>query len=136
MRKFVSKSWGYEDWIHNSPEYCGKLLFVKKGLKCSLHYHKLKMETFYVHSGKLLVEFVSNDDFDKFIVAVKRRRPIAFVHEREAEEFIQTKVLVPGDHMEIPRGTVHRFTAVLDTHLFEFSTQHFDEDSYRINLDQ
>ena len=29
--KFVSKGWGYEKWIANSPSYCGKLLFIAKG---------------------------------------------------------------------------------------------------------
>ena len=38
-RHFVSKGWGFEDWIVNKEEYCGKLLFIKKGkrafnLKC------------------------------------------------------------------------------------------------------
>ena len=27
--KFVPKGWGYEKWIANGPEYCGKILFVK-----------------------------------------------------------------------------------------------------------
>ena len=44
--KFVSKGWGYEKWIANSPSYCGKLLFIAKGKKCSWHYHKLKDEVF------------------------------------------------------------------------------------------
>ena len=28
--KFVSKGWGYEKWIVNKPEYCGKILFFPK----------------------------------------------------------------------------------------------------------
>ena len=28
--KFVPKGWGWEKWIANSHEYCGKLLFIKK----------------------------------------------------------------------------------------------------------
>ena len=46
--KFVDKGWGYEKWIANSDEYCGKLLFIKKNHRCSWHYHILKDETFYL----------------------------------------------------------------------------------------
>ena len=45
--KFVKKGWGYELWIVNKPEYCGKLLFFNEGKKCSWHYHILKDEVFY-----------------------------------------------------------------------------------------
>ena len=29
--KRVEKLWGYELWIHNDEEYCGKLLVFEKG---------------------------------------------------------------------------------------------------------
>ena len=31
--KFVPKGWGYEKWIVNKEEYCGKILFFVKGKK-------------------------------------------------------------------------------------------------------
>jgi mannose-6-phosphate isomerase-like protein (cupin superfamily) len=37
-----------------------------------------------------------------------------------------------GDCLEIPQGTAHQFTAIEACELFEFSTQHFEEDSVRI----
>ena len=41
--KKVNKDWGYELWIHNDHEYCGKLLvFPKKSARFSLHYHLKK----------------------------------------------------------------------------------------------
>ena len=49
--KFVPKGWGFEKWIVNCEEYCGKLLYIIKGKKCSWHFHKLKDEVFYVQSG-------------------------------------------------------------------------------------
>ena len=56
--KFVPKGWGYEKWIANCPEYCGKLLFFVKGKKCSTkHYHELKDEVFYIHSGAIELVF-------------------------------------------------------------------------------
>jgi hypothetical protein len=43
---FVKKGWGSELWLVNGDLYCGKILRFNKGKKCSLHYHKLKTETF------------------------------------------------------------------------------------------
>ena len=62
--KFVSKGWGYEHWIVNKEEYCGKLLFFKKGKRCSWHYHKLKDETFHVHKGSLMLLHSQGDNPD------------------------------------------------------------------------
>ena len=42
--KIVPKGWGYEKWIVNKSEYCGKLLYFMRDKKCSWHYHKLKDE--------------------------------------------------------------------------------------------
>ena len=63
--KIVPKGWGYEKWIVNTDEYCGKLLHFIKGKKCSWHYHKLKDETFYLQEGKLLVKYSDNDNLDE-----------------------------------------------------------------------
>ncbi len=52
MIKVVPKKWGTEWWIVND-EYCGKLLHIKQGKRCSLHYHPVKKETFYVLEGKV-----------------------------------------------------------------------------------
>ena len=40
--------------------------------------------------------------------------------------------LGPGDNFHVYRGLRHQMYALEDTELFEFSTQHFDSDSYRI----
>ena len=107
---FVPKGWGFEKWIHNSEEYCGKLLYFVKGKKCSWHYHKLKDEVFYVQSGKIIVYYGECDDMDKANVTILER----------------------GDNFHVYRGLRHRMEAIEDTELFEFSTQHFDSDSYRL----
>src|SRR3990167_553359 len=113
----VSKGWGYEKWIVNKPEYCGKLLFFHKGKRCSLHYHKLKDEMFYVQSGEVLLRWTD----DRSICS----NPAPWPPLNEV-------VLFKGDSFHIPPGRVHQMIAYLDTELFEFSTQHFDSDSYRI----
>ena len=108
--KIVPKGCGYEKWIVNTDEYCGKLLHFIKGKKCSWHYHKLKDETFYLQEGKLLVKYSDNDNLD------------------EANEVI----LERGDKFHVYRGLRHQMFAMEDTDMFEFSTQHFDSDSHRI----
>ena len=104
------KGWGREVWIANNPLYCGKILEIKKGKRCSLHYHKLKTESFYLRAGRLLVRIKESPD----TVVV--------------EEF----ELGPGECMDIAPGLVHQMEALEDAELFEFSTQHFDSDSHRI----
>ena len=108
--KFVPKGWGFEKWIVNNEEYCGKLLYFVRGKCCSWHYHVLKDEVFYIQSGRVLVKFSEDDDINS------------------ASEV----VLGPGENFHVRRGLRHRVIALEDTELFEFSTQHFDSDSYRI----
>ena len=107
---FVPKGWGFEKWIVNNEEYCGKLLYFVKGKMCSWHYHKLKDEVFYIQSGKMLVKYSDDDDLEN------------------AKELILEK----GENFHVYRGLRHRMIALEDTELFEFSTQHFDNDSHRI----
>jgi mannose-6-phosphate isomerase-like protein (cupin superfamily) len=70
----------------------------------------LKDEVFYIQSGKMLVKYSDEDDID------------------DAKEVILEK----GDNFHVYRGLRHQMIALQDTELFEFSTQHFDSDSYRI----
>jgi quercetin dioxygenase-like cupin family protein len=108
--KFVPKGWGYEKWIVNKKEYCGKILFFAKGRRCSWHYHKLKDEVFYIRKGKLLVKYGYDKELEK------------------AEEVI----LEEGDNFYVKTGLNHQMMGLEDTEMFEFSTQHFDSDSYRL----
>jgi mannose-6-phosphate isomerase-like protein (cupin superfamily) len=104
------KGWGYENWIVNNQLYCGKLLCFNKNKKCSFHFHKIKTETFYLQSGLIKVLHSLGDDIS------------------QAEEV----VLEPGDSFHVPVGLRHQMIALENSELFEFSTQHFEEDSYRI----
>ena len=108
--KFVPKGWGFEKWIVNNKEYCGKLLYFVKDKRCSWHYHKLKDEVFYIQTGKVLVKYSDDDNLS------------------QAKEIILSK----GDNFHVYRGLRHQVIALEDTEMFEFSTQHFDSDSHRI----
>ncbi len=100
--KRVPKEWGEEHWIVNR-QYCGKKLVLRRGWRCSLHYHRVKDEVFYLIKGRVLLEVDGNEH-----------------------------VMVPGDHHHIPPKTVHRFSGLEDSEIIEFSTHHEDEDSYRL----
>lgn len=108
--KLVPKGWGFEKWIVNNEKYCGKLLYFVKGKKCSWHYHVLKDETFYIHSGKILLKYSDDTEIDT------------------SKEII----LSQGDNFHICNGMCHQMIALEDTELFEFSTQHFETDSIRV----
>lgn len=97
----VPKAWGEEHWIVNR-EYCGKRLVLRRGWRCSMHYHKVKDETFYVVKGRVLLETEAG-----------------------------SRLMLPGDVQHIPQRLLHRFSGVEDSEIIEFSTHHEDDDSYR-----
>jgi quercetin dioxygenase-like cupin family protein len=107
----VEKDWGREVWIHNSDKYCSKLLiFSEVGSHGSLHYHKLKTESWYVVRGSFKYRWASH-----------------------MSGIIDIRILNQGDTVHIPAGTPHQLYALEDTSIIsEASTQHFDDDTYRI----
>ena len=103
--KTVNKVWGKELWIANNDKYCGKILTLKKGFRCSVHYHKNKHETFYILKGKVLMELGD-----------------------------EKKIMNPGDIQVVEQNQKHRFTGLEDSEIIEFSTHHEESDSYREEL--
>jgi len=113
--KRVEKKWGYELWIHNDTDYCGKLLvFTQSGNKFSMHYHMIKDETWYVQEGAFQFDWIDTENGERCYTQIQK-----------------------GDVIEIKKGLPHQLTALTDdATIFEVSTQHFDEDSYRIYRNQ
>ena len=113
--KRVEKKWGYELWIHNDTDYCGKLLiFNKSGNKFSMHYHMIKDETWYVQNGAFQFDWIDTENGERCYTQIQK-----------------------GDIVEIKKGLPHQLTALIDeATIFEVSTQHFDEDSYRVYRNQ
>lgn len=104
----AAKAWGEEVWLANSPLYCGKRLFIRQGYGSSMHFHVLKTETIVVESGSLELKILEEGEETRYI-------------------------LFPGDSILITPGLMHQLIAKTeDVVLYEFSTQHFDSDSYRI----
>ena len=101
--KIVPKVWGQEQWLVNNEKYCGKKMLIKDGYYCSYHKHKIKDETFYILDGALEV--------------VKEG---------------QYLIVKTGETLHLKPNEYHSFRALKDTTFFEFSTQHLDEDNYRL----
>lgn len=104
----VEKVWGQEDWYVNGPLYCAKILKIKPGYMCSLHYHPVKDETFVVLSGDVKLE------------------------QRDVRGMPFEEQLQPGDERHIAPKTQHRFSSVGGAEILEVSTHHDDADVVRI----
>ena len=97
------KLWGSEEWLANTENYCGKILTLNAGFRCSYHYHKKKDETFYVLEGKV------------YLVLAGREM-----------------LLNEGDSQRVLPGQRHSFSSLTDiSRIIEISTHHEEEDSYR-----
>ena len=107
----VDKVWGHELWVYNDEEYCGKLLVFEEAYsKFSMHYHIIKKESWYVQEGQFKFDWIDTEDAT-----------------------LQTTILDVGDSVTIERGQPHQLTALKpNSIIFEVSTEHFNEDSYRI----
>jgi mannose-6-phosphate isomerase len=99
----TEKPWGYELLFALTPQYAGKILFVKKGHRLSLQYHNEKDETLYIQEGKALLEIEDKDG-----------------------NMVQTEAS-PGIAFRLPPQTKHRFKAIEDTTFLEVSTPELDD---------
>ena len=116
MRHEVEKLWGSESWSHNDDKYCMKTLFLNSGFQSSMHYHKVKEETFQVVAGKVKLEYMPwyKDGVDTFDV-------------------VKQVYLQPYQDFTLLPGVPHRFTAITPTAVIvEASTKHSDEDVVRL----
>jgi mannose-6-phosphate isomerase-like protein (cupin superfamily) len=105
----VVKGWGKEIIFVNNNKYCGKLLCFNKGKKFSMHYHMQKKETWYVNKGKFILVWIETEN--------------GITH---------TEYLNIGDVITNEIGEPHQLIALEDSEVIEVSTQHFDNDSFRI----
>lgn len=104
------KKWGGEDWIVNNSSYCGKILRLNPESKFSMHFHDLKEETFYVLSGWGILRAINTENSQEYEIH-----------------------LSAGDVVDITRLTPHQIIASKEgITIIEFSTQHFESDSYRV----
>ena len=112
--KRVEKLWGEEIWLVNEPEYCSKILIIKPGYQCSLHYHPVKKESFVVLEGIL-----------------------ALLSDVDDSNIGQLRYLRSDDPpVTLTPGTQHRFASgdmLSSAVVLEVSTYHSDDDVIRID---
>jgi quercetin dioxygenase-like cupin family protein len=107
--EIVPKGWGHEVIFVNNTLYCGKILHFKKSARFSMHYHLKKKETWYVASGKFQFKYIDTRTAD-----------------------ILETTLETGDTITNEVGEPHQIICLEEGDIFEVSTTHHDDDSYRI----
>jgi quercetin dioxygenase-like cupin family protein len=58
LTDMVTKGWGQENIWATNDLYCGKFLHFETNGCCSMHFHAVKDETWYVLSGKFTVNYL------------------------------------------------------------------------------
>jgi mannose-6-phosphate isomerase-like protein (cupin superfamily) len=99
----VEKPWGHELVWAETDRYAGKILVIDTGRRLSLQYHRYKLESILVMSGRLRLYL-----------------------EDDAGE-IQIEEVGPGEARLIPVGRTHRYEAIERTELFEVSSPELDD---------
>lgn len=120
-QRITKKVWGLETTIFNYPDmYCMKYLDIKISGCSSLHFHKVKQESFLVAFGVCLIETAPYQDSKGFA------KDLALV----------TRGLAVGEHFTLEPFTVHRFwvprSQRTPCRLIEVSSYHDDADVYRL----
>lgn len=105
----VDKGWGWEDIFVSNDKYCGKFLCFNEGARFSMHFHREKLETWYIMSGRFELESINTSN---------------------AEIFRQ--VLSVSDTITIHPLTPHRLTCLEQGTILEISTPDSVEDNYRV----
>jgi mannose-6-phosphate isomerase-like protein (cupin superfamily) len=100
----VEKPWGYELIWALTDDYCGKVLFVKAGERLSLQFHREKDESWFVQSGRAMLELGD-----------------------AGQKVLKEEVITAGAAFHYAPGTVHRITAIEDTTILEVSTPQLDD---------
>jgi len=105
----IEKPWGYEVLFASTPRYAGKIIFIKKGHRVSLQYHRKKEESLYLYQGEAKMEI-------------------------ETPDGIMSSTIQAGESIHIPPHTKHRLEAIQDSTFLEVSTPEL-EDVVRVEDD-
>jgi|GEM_PF-531360 mannose-6-phosphate isomerase-like protein (cupin superfamily) len=105
---FRDKYWGTIETICSTPHFAAKRMLVRRGCAASLEYHCRKLETYYIHSGKLLLRLRAGRGEDRFFELEK------------------------GQTALTPPGLMHQRGGLEDTVIIEISTKDEDADSFLV----
>jgi mannose-6-phosphate isomerase-like protein (cupin superfamily) len=109
LNGLVPKGWGSEFIFATNDKYCGKFLNFETGAKFSMHFHAVKDETWYVQSGKFIVQYIDTTNAE-----------------------VKDKYLQVGDTWHNPPLLPHRLICVEEGSIIEVSTPDSVEDNYRV----
>ena len=103
-------AWGFEIRCVNNERYCGKFLVITNPhVMSSLHYHKLKDETFCIMSGEVNIETQHEGDI------------------------LKSSIYTAGKQIRIQAGVRHRLYSYSPLSvILEVSTHHDDSDTFRV----
>ena len=99
----IKKPWGKEELIEKNNKYMFKKLFMKKGHRCSMQFHKIKKETIFVLSGKLKVYY------------------------GKSSNKLKSKILNKNQFITIEPKIVHRMRALTSCYYLELSTPELND---------
>lgn len=104
--KKITKPWGHELWISDGKDapYALKIIYIKKGTKTSLQFHKEKSEHNFIFAGKIKL-YYKDTKLNK----------------------IQTILLNAGHVIYIRPEAIHRIEALSDVILIEASSPQLDD---------
>ena len=105
----VEKGWGHEEIFVTNDLYCGKILDFNEGAQFSMHFHKIKDETWYVIEGEF---------------------ELTIIHTANATE--KTYLLKQGDTWRNYPCMPHQLKCLKKGRIFEISTADSINDNYRI----
>jgi len=101
--KVLSRDWGSELIVAETPTYLGKVLTMHPGTAGGLQYHVEKDETFYLYTGR------------------------AIVRSDNGHGQLNVVMMLPGQSYHIPAGAVHQVEAIERCVFFETSTPHHND---------
>ena len=108
----IDKGWGYEIVWANNDKYCGKMLvFERAGAKTSLVFHKEKIKTWFINSGKFKITYIDIQTGEK-----------------------KETVLGEGQTADFGPLGPHQIEALAENSMiFEVGTSDYPEDRFRLS---
>jgi len=105
----INKAWGYEEIFASNELYCGKFLYFNEGGTFSMHFHKDKVETWYVDSGIFELRYIDTKDAEQY-----------------------TKILEEGYTWTNNTLEPHQLHCLSKGRIIEVSTADYKRDNYRV----
>ena len=110
------KPWGKSELLFYSPFFQLNRIFVDRGWRCSLHYHKHKENFFYVFDGKLAIRQYRN------ILGKLEKKEMINGDYISEERYLKTSenLLIKSKSMSVPSLCLHQFQSLTEVVAMEW----------------